>query len=140
MKNLQTYYHCIDSMIVRLSVSLTLTFIMALSTLLPFLPLLNLKLLKNIFKENLSKGFIRKSKSLAGAPVFFVFKKNGELHMVVDYRKLNEITIQDLYSLPHINDMLNHLGKGKVFSKFDLRSAYNLVRIKEGDEYKTAFT
>jgi len=60
--------------------------------------------------------------------------------MVVDYRKLNEITIQDLYSLPLINDMLNHLGKGKVFSKFDLRSAYNLVRIKEGDEYKTAFT
>jgi len=71
MKNLQTYYHCIDSMIVRLSVSLTLTFIMALSTL---LPMMNLKLLKNIFKENLSKGFIRKSKSLVGAPVFFVFK------------------------------------------------------------------
>ena len=98
------------------------------------------KALKEYIEENLSKGFIRKSKSPAGAPVFFVFKKNGELRMVVDYRKLNEITIRDSYPLPLINDMLEHLGKGKVFSKLDLRSAYNLVRIKEGDEYKTAFT
>ena len=59
--------------------------------------------------------------------------------MVVDYRHLNDITIRDSYPLPLINDMLEHLAKGKVFSKLDLRSAYNLVRIKEGDEYKTAF-
>ena len=42
--------------------------------------------------------------------------------------------------MPLINDILEHLAKDKVFSKFDLQSAYNLVRIKEGDEYKTAFT
>jgi len=36
--------------------------------------------------------------------------------------------------------MLEHLGKAKIFSKLDLRSAYNLIRIKEGDEYKIAFT
>jgi len=60
--------------------------------------------------------------------------------MCVDYRKLNDITIRDSYPLPLINDMLEHLSKGKVFSKLDLRSAYNLVRIKEGDEFKTAFT
>ena len=36
--------------------------------------------------------------------------------------------------------MLENLSKGEVFSKLDLRSAYNLIRIKEGDEYKTAFT
>jgi len=96
--------------------------------------------LKEHIDENLTKGFIRKSKSPAGAPVFFVPKKNGELRMVVDYRKLNDITIRDSYPLPLINDMLEHLSKGKVFSKLDLRSAYNLVRIKEGDEFKTAFT
>jgi len=96
--------------------------------------------LKKYIDENLTKGFIRKSKSPAGAPIFFVKKKNGELRLVIDYRRLNDITIRDSYPLPLINDMLEHLSKGKVFSKLDLRSAYNLVRIKEGDEYKTAFT
>jgi len=65
---------------------------------------------------------------------------NGKLRMGVDYRRLNAITIRDSYPLPLIQDMLEHLGKGKIFSKLDLRSAYNLVRIKSGDEYKTAFT
>jgi len=92
---------------------------------------------KEYIDEKLAKGFIRKTKS--PAPVFFVLKKNGELRLVVDYRHLNDITIRDFYLLPLINDMLEHLAKGKVFSKLDLRSAYNLVRIKEGDEYKTAF-
>lgn len=48
--------------------------------------------------------------------------------------------IRDSYLLSLINDMLEHLDKGKVFLKLDLRSAYKLIRIKEGDEYKTAFT
>ena len=64
----------------------------------------------------------------------------NDLRLVVDYRLLNEVTIRDSYPLPLINDMLENLSKGKVFSKLDLRSAYNLIRIKEGDEYKTAFT
>ncbi len=96
--------------------------------------------LEEYINDNLRKGFIRKSKSPAGAPVLFVPKKNGKLRMCVDYRQLNLITIRDSYPLPLIQDMLEHLGKGKIFSKLDLRSAYNLVRIKNGDEYKTAFT
>jgi len=96
--------------------------------------------LEEYIKENLAKGFIRKSKSPAGAPILFVRKKNGKLRMVIDYRRLNEITIRDSYPLPLINDMLESLGKGKIFSKLDLKSAYNLIRIKSGDEYKTAFT
>jgi len=95
--------------------------------------------LKEYINDNLKKGFIRKSKSPAGAPVLFVPKKNGKLRMCVDYRQLNSITIRDSYPLPLIQDMLEHLGTGKIFSKLDLRSAYNLVRIKCGDEYKTAF-
>ena len=96
--------------------------------------------LKEYIQENLKKGFIRKSKSPAGAPVLFVPKKNGKLRMCVDYRRLNAITIRDSCPLPLIQDMLEHLEKGKIFSKLDLRSAYNLVRIKSGDEYKTSFT
>jgi len=97
--------------------------------------------LKEYIKKAKANGFIRDSKSPFGASVFFVPKKDvNDLRLVVDYRPLNESTIRDSYPLPLINDMLENLSKGKVFSKLDLRSAYNLVRIKEGDEYKTAFT
>jgi len=96
--------------------------------------------LKEYIEENIKKGFIRKSKSPAGAPILFVRKKNGKLRLCVDYRRLNDLIIRDSYPLPLILDMLERLGKGKIFSKLDLRSAYNLVRIKSGDEYKTAFT
>ena len=97
--------------------------------------------LKKYIKENEDKKFIRKSKSPAAASVFFVPKKDvNDLRLVVDYRTLNEVTIRDSYPLPLINDMLENLSKGVVFSKLDFRSSYNLIRIKEGNEYKTAFT
>ena len=95
--------------------------------------------LKNYIKENLEKGFIRKSTSPAGAPILFVKKKDGSLRLCVDYRKLNDMTIRNSYPLPLIGDLLDRVKGAKIFTKLDLKSAYNLVRIKEGDEYKTAF-
>ena len=95
--------------------------------------------LKKYLKENLDKGFIRKSSSPAGAPVLFVKKKDGSLRLCIDYRKLNDNTIRNSYPLPLISDLLDRVKGAKYFTKLDLKSAYNLVRIKEGDEYKTAF-
>jgi len=95
--------------------------------------------LKKYIKENLEKGFIRKSTSPAGAPVLFVKKKDGSLRLVIDYRKLNEMTIRNSYPLPLISELIDRVKGAKFFTKLDLKSAYNLVRIKEGDEYKTAF-
>jgi len=95
--------------------------------------------LKKYIKENLEKGFIRKSRSPAGAPVLFVKKKDGSLRLCVDYRKLNEMTIRNSYPLPLISELIDRVKGAKYFTKLDLKSAYNLVRIKEGDEYKTAF-
>ncbi len=95
--------------------------------------------LKRYLKENLEKGFIRKSTSPAGAPILFVKKKDGSLRLCVDYRKLNEMTIRNSYPLPLISDLLDRVKGAKIFTKLDLKSAYNLVRIKEGDEFKTAF-
>ena len=89
------------------------------------------KVLKDYLDENLRKGFIRKSKSPAGAPVLLAPKKNGELKLCQDYRELNKITIRDSYPLTLIQDMFEHMGKARYFSRLDLRSAYNLVRIKE---------
>jgi len=107
----------------------------------PLYPLTELEReeLKKYLKENLNKGFIRKSTSPAGAPILFVKKKDGSLRLVVDYRKLNDMTIRNSYPLPLISDLLDRVKGAKVFTKLDLKSAYNLVRIKEGDEYKTAF-
>ena len=95
--------------------------------------------LKVYIKENLSKGFIRKSKSPAGAPIIFVKKHDGTLRLCVDYRKLNAITIRNSYSIPYINDLIESFKGATIFTRLDLRSAYNLIRIKEGHEYLTAF-
>lgn len=93
----------------------------------------------NYIEENLKKGFIRHSKSPAGAPIFFVKKKDGSLRPCVDYRKLNEMTVQNRYPLPLISELLDCLSGAKIFTKIDLRGAYNLVRIKPGHEWKTSF-
>ena len=72
--------------------------------------------------------------------VFFVEKKDRKKQMVQDYRYLNEWTIKNNYSLPLISDVLENIGTKKLFMKMDLRWGYNNVRIKEGDEWKAAFT
>eukprot|EP00833_Pecoramyces_ruminatium_P011005 jgi/Orpsp1_1/1185037/evm.model.c7180000092080.1 len=89
--------------------------------------------------ENLSKGFIRPSKSPAAYPVLFQIKKDGSLRFCVDYRKLNEVTVKDSYPLPLYNMFFEQVRGSKIFTKLDLKAAYNLVRIRKGDEYKTAF-
>jgi len=72
--------------------------------------------------------------------VFFVPKKDGKKKMVQDYRYLNSWTIKNNYPLPLILDLIDSIGKKKVFTKMDLRWRYNNVRIKEGDEWKVVFS
>jgi len=95
---------------------------------------------REFVKEQLRKGYIRPSKSPQTAPVFFVEKKDGKKRMVQNYRYLNEWTIKNNYPLPLISDVLENIGMKKIFTKMDLRWGYNNVRIKEGDEWKAAFT
>ena len=95
--------------------------------------------LRQFIDENLANHFIRPSQSPSGAPILFIRKKDGSLRLAVDYRGLNRITRKDRYPLPLIPDLLDRLRAARVFTKIDLRGAYNLVRIAEGDEWKTAF-
>ena len=97
------------------------------------------KVLKEYIKENLKKGFIRHSESPAGYPVLFQKKKDGTLRLCIDYKKLNAVTVRNSYPLPLITDIIERVKGANYFTKLDLRSAYNLIRIREGDEYKTAF-
>ncbi|QRW23694.1 Retrotransposable element Tf2 protein [Rhizoctonia solani] len=97
------------------------------------------KALKQHIDEELATGKIRPSTSSAGAPVMFVKKADGSLRLVVDYRKLNKVTHKNVYPLPRQDDLMAKLRHAKIFTKLDLRWGYNNVRIKEGDEWKTAF-
>ena len=98
-----------------------------------------LKVLKEYIETSLEKGWIRRSKSPAGAPILFVPKKDGSLRLCVDYRGLNALTIKNRHPLPLISETLDQLATAKVFTQLDLRDAYHRIRIKEGDEWKTAF-
>ena len=95
--------------------------------------------LKMYLDENLDKGFIRPSTSPAGAGIFFVTKKDQTLRPCVDYRELNNITVKNRYPLPLIPELFQKLRSAVIFTKLDLRGAYNLIRIRDGDEWKTAF-
>lgn len=97
------------------------------------------KAMREYIKESLANGFIRPSTSPAGAGFFFVGKKDGGLRPCIDYRGLNNITIKNRYPLPLMNSAFERLQEASFFTKLDLRNAYNLVRIREGDEWKTAF-
>ena len=90
--------------------------------------------------KHLKKGYIRPSKSPQTLLVFFVGKKNGRKHMVMDYRRLNKQMVKNNYPLPLITDLVDSVGNKRIFTKMDLWWGYNNVRIKEGDEWKVAFT
>ena len=90
--------------------------------------------------DQLRKEYIQPSKSPQMSPVHFVAKKDSTQRMVQDYQHINQWTIKNGYPLPLIADILDGVGKRKVFTKLDLRWGYNNVRIKEGDKWKAPFT
>ena len=95
--------------------------------------------MEQYIQGSLAAGVIRPSSSPAGAGFFFVSKKNKSLRPCIDYRGLNNITVKNRYLLPLISSGFELLQGATIFSKLDLLNAYHLVRISEGDEWKTAF-
>ncbi|GBG66822.1 hypothetical protein CBR_g70700 [Chara braunii] len=87
----------------------------------------------------IDKGWIHPSCSPYGAPVLFVRKKNKDLRLCIDYRKLNVQNVNNVGPLPQIDDLLERLGGGTYFSKLDLKSGYHQIEIQPQDRYKTAF-
>jgi len=90
--------------------------------------------------EHLKKGYIRPSKLPQTLLVFFIDKKNRGKYIVMDYCRLNKQIVKNNYLLPLITDLIDSMGNKRVFTKIDLQWGYNNVRIKEGDEWKVAFT
>ena len=98
-----------------------------------------LDVLKKYIKNNFEKSFIVPSTSLAEAPIPFTKKKNAGLQLCVDYWGLNVLTRKNKHLLPLINKVLDWLVKAKMYTRLDHKDAYNLICIRERDEWKMAF-
>ena len=93
-----------------------------------------------LMQEFLQAGLISESHSPYAAPAILVKKKDGSFRFVVDYKKLNLVTVKDSSPLPNMEDTIRKLGQGyNYFSKLDLKSGFYQIPINEVDKAKTAF-
>ena len=84
-------------------------------------------------------GFIHPSHSPHRAPVLFICKKDGSLQLCCNFRGINRVLKKDWYPLPLINDLLDAPQKAQIYTKIDLRHAYHLIHLADGDKWKTTF-
>jgi predicted aspartyl protease len=96
--------------------------------------------LDKFLAEHLAKQYIEPSTSPMSSPVFFIRKADGRYRLVQDYRRMNKITIKNKTPLPLAADIINRLTGAQYFTKFDVRWGYHNIRIREGDEWKAAFS
>lgn len=96
--------------------------------------------LREALSEMEEKDIIRKSSSEWGSPLVLVWKKNGDLHICMDYWWLNARTVKDAHPVPHQPDCLAALGGNAVFSAMDLTSGFYNISMHEQDKRFTAFT
>ncbi|UYV78686.1 K02A2.6-like [Cordylochernes scorpioides] len=90
-------------------------------------------------KELLEHKLIRTSDSPWAFPVVMVPKKDGNKRMCIDYRRLNEITLDDRQPLPHIQDMFDRLHGSRFFSTLDVAWGYWQIEMDPQSIQKTAF-
>ena len=90
-------------------------------------------------KEMLDIGAIWKLHSPWASAVVLVQKKDGILRFCIDLRKLNNLTVKDAYSLPHIDKMLDSLQGSQWFSSLNLKLGYWQVKMDEESKPLTAF-
>jgi len=99
-----------------------------------------LRTLREWLKEKERTGKIKCSTPPAGSPILFVPKPHGRgLRLCVDYQALNRITIPNRYPLPLMQELQDRVQGAQWFTKMDLKNGFHLIRIREGDEWKTAF-
>ena len=73
------------------------------------------------------------------SPIVPVHKKDGSLHLCIDYRQLNAVTQDDRYQMPRVDEMVERLGRAQFITTLDLAKGYCQVPLKTEDQEKTAF-
>ena len=104
----------------------------------PILP--NLK--ENLHAQldcGLKNEVIEPSSSPWSSPLVPVTKKNGETRWVLDFRRVNYLTVTDSFPTPNISEILNSLGKSRYFSTLDVSQAYHTIEVEESSRQITAF-
>jgi len=97
-------------------------------------------------KQLLADGIIRPSRSPYNNPIWVVDKKgfdeegHRKKRLVIDFRKLNQKTIDDKYPIPSISTILSNIGKAQYFTTLDLKSGFHQIELAERDREKTAFS
>ncbi len=91
-------------------------------------------------QELKQSGVIRESEFPFSSPIVVVRKKNGDVRLCVDYRKLNSQTVKESYALPNLEESFSALSGSRWFSVLDLKSGYYQIEMEESDKYKTAFS
>ena len=107
----------------------------------PIYPLLQkqLEALRKYLDDMFKQGKISPSKFPAGAPILFVPKPDPRLRLVVDYRGLNKVTVHNKYPTPLMTELRDQVRDAQIFTNLDLKDGFHLIRIRKGDEWKTAF-
>lgn len=98
------------------------------------------ELVRKEIEEMLEAGVIEPSNSEWAAPIVLVDKKDGTMHMCVDYRRLNVVSLSDAYPMPRVEDLIDGMGRAKFITTLDLARGYWQVPVAEGAKHLTAFT
>nr|KYP58956.1 polyprotein [Cajanus cajan] len=98
---------------------------------------------KKEIQEYLDKGLIRPSKSPWSCSAFYVLNaaelERGAPRLVINYKPLNKVLKWIRYPLPNKQDLIKRITHATIFSKFDMKSGYYQIGVKEEDKYKTSF-